>query len=140
MGFWFNIIHCFYRSSHNHLDYEHATLVTRYLASSRSFSKSFDAYLSQVQYFVATMQSVIWASFKIKQSASNWIPVPLTRKSCVKVMMTILLNCSNHFFCHYAYKYCRSSECLMKVLLQSEPRQWSHCQLLFLLTHLSFLG
>lgn len=37
-----------FRSSHNHLDYEQATLVTRYLASSRSFSKSFDAYLSQI--------------------------------------------------------------------------------------------
>lgn len=36
------------RSSQNHLDYEQATLVTRYLASSRSFSKSFDAYLSQI--------------------------------------------------------------------------------------------
>ncbi|XP_015761571.1 PREDICTED: nipped-B-like protein isoform X2 [Acropora digitifera] len=36
------------RSSQNHLDYEQATLVARYLASSRSFSKSFDAYLSQI--------------------------------------------------------------------------------------------
>lgn len=36
------------KSSHNSLDYEQAVLVTRYLASSRSFSKSFDAYLSQI--------------------------------------------------------------------------------------------
>ncbi|XP_078354070.1 nipped-B-like protein isoform X1 [Oculina patagonica] len=37
-----------FRSSRNCLDYEQATLVTRHLASSRSFSKSFDAYLSQI--------------------------------------------------------------------------------------------
>ena len=37
------------RSSQNCLDYEQATVVARYLASSRSFSKSFDAYLSQVK-------------------------------------------------------------------------------------------
>ena len=36
------------RSSHGHLDFDKATLVTKFLASSRSFSKSFDAYLSQV--------------------------------------------------------------------------------------------
>lgn len=37
-----------FRSSSNCLDYDQATLVTRHLASSRSFSRSFDAYLSQI--------------------------------------------------------------------------------------------
>lgn len=42
------LCHYYFRSAQHTLDYDKALLVSRYLGSSRSFSKSFDGYLGQV--------------------------------------------------------------------------------------------
>ncbi len=137
---------CVSRPSPSKLDYEKALLVTRYLASNRPFSQSFDIYLTQVlcgsEYILyncvhkswSSPKSLLWSlmtsNIPSKSPSSSKLVVVFwdTKTTCIMQWKSLgkipRINAPSGKPIPFlvCFRYLR---CYVKLLCRFEPRPWS---------------